>query len=397
MIRKVHLLQNERTWIGGSFSSKRLLPIERNTYSTMCGSVSWKTLEEAGNNILERGYEWCDDEFTLLENCEETDEEGWQYAKDFSLTSLENKMSKMTTGKHWVRFRRLVRTKRFNPEIFLDKEVYILSEHFDSTAVNDISCLMLEVLTYVVLIHKKGKDNPFTFLQIMPNKRCLINQLNIGESKGKESTHMSPVDISFLRSTLKCFAEGERLDIRNTFSKTAKVSFEQRHDEKLLPGFSDRCKEISSVFFPKSEINALSSLWIQCLDPTYQYHCNPELCGTSCEFSLTLCPNKNCDVEVSLKFLSTHIKSCPYKLISCPLGCGDTIERKKENIHVLEVCSLREVPCPFQNIGCSVTVIAKDLVAHIEKDSHSHLLLGKMHILMVDRTNKNLFIFDCEA
>ena len=50
LIGQVELYENERRWVGGGFSKKGLLPTERDPFSTRDGSLSYKTLEEAGGS-----------------------------------------------------------------------------------------------------------------------------------------------------------------------------------------------------------------------------------------------------------------------------------------------------------------------------------------------------------
>ena len=39
-------------------------------------------------------------------------------------------------------------------------------------------------------------------------------------------------------------------------------------------------------------------------------------------------------------------------------------------------CPLRPVPCPFADLGCSVTLLHKDVPDHLDSCSNSHLLLA---------------------
>lgn len=50
--RPVEVYENQRLWIGRGFSRAGLLPTERGPYSTKDGSLSWRTLPEAGLGLL---------------------------------------------------------------------------------------------------------------------------------------------------------------------------------------------------------------------------------------------------------------------------------------------------------------------------------------------------------
>ena len=105
--------ENERYWVGGGFGRRGLLPHDRGAFSTTDGSMHWRTPEEASEDLilLGRGWRYGKEEFAPATN--------WMYAKDFRPESL--KKAKPDKGMmHMVRFRRLYRTKHFNPDEFVE-------------------------------------------------------------------------------------------------------------------------------------------------------------------------------------------------------------------------------------------------------------------------------------
>ena len=109
----VEIDENERYWVGGGFGRRGLLPHDRGAFSTTDGSMHWRTPEEASEDLilLGRGWIYGKEEFSPATN--------WMYAKDFRPESL--KKAKPDKGMmHMVRFRRLYRTKHFNPDEFVE-------------------------------------------------------------------------------------------------------------------------------------------------------------------------------------------------------------------------------------------------------------------------------------
>ena len=109
----VEIDENERYWVGGGFGRRGLLPNDRGAFSTTDGSMYWKSTEEVSEDLvlLGRGWRYGKEEFTPATN--------WMYAKDFRPESL--KKAKPDKGMmDMVRFRRLYRTKHFNPDEFVE-------------------------------------------------------------------------------------------------------------------------------------------------------------------------------------------------------------------------------------------------------------------------------------
>lgn len=142
----VEIDENERYWVGGGFGSRGLLPNDRGPFSTTDGSMFWKSPDEASEDLvlLGRGWTYKESEFTPGTQ--------WMYATDFRPESI--KRAKPKRGMmHWVRFRRLYRTKTFNPDEFVE---YVLKLSCSSSYVcsphGSVSILIVRILFYSFLV-----------------------------------------------------------------------------------------------------------------------------------------------------------------------------------------------------------------------------------------------------
>jgi hypothetical protein len=62
--------------------------------------------------------------------------------------------------------------------------------------------------------------------------------------------------------------------------------------------------------------------------------------------------------------------------IPCPRECGDTIQRQQVDMHLTDVCALRDAACPFSDLGCMKVVHQRDIPMHLDENSAGHLLLA---------------------
>ena len=83
-----------------------------------------------------------------------------------------------------------------------------------------------------------------------------------------------------------------------------------------------------------------------------------------------------CSSVHSRKYHLDHDAICPHKIISCERNCGDTFPRRMTEAHMNTSCPLRPVSCPFADLGCSVSLLHKDVPDHLDSCSNSHLLLA---------------------
>ena len=423
------LYENERRWIGGGFSKKGLLPTERGPFSTNDGSLSFKTIEEASKVLLGKGWQWEDDDvfgwecidaeeeraqaalaaseaaaavqYSMSSNDDEVDadgsddaaedataddnlthrstrkskkdsgcatfgaSEGWRYSVDFSASALQ----KATTKKSsllFVRRRRFVRHKIFDPSQFLREEILHQCDHCDSEAVNDLSQKLLEVLSIATLLQTDTQHNLTDGVGLKLKER-LIDDLHVG---GEIQPYLlrvdSPTRIRSLCNELDKWPDKVTSVLSNMFHR----------NEVVRDGLSDRMGEVAARFMSQEERDELAKLVIRQLDtPDYVLHCPNRKCGEACEFSPSKCPNIGCDVCESRKYMAHHDVACGYKIIDCHNKCGKKISRNKMKIHLSGECELRDASCPFRGLGCPAVVLAKDCPIHLADGAGAHLLL----------------------
>ena len=383
----VEIDENERYWVGGGFGRRGLLPNDRGSFTTTDGSMSWKTLSDASEDLvlLGRGWSYEGNEFLISSE--------WMYAKDFRTDSIEN--AKPDRGMmHWVRFRRLYRTKLFNPDEFVSPSVSEKCDDVDSSATDALGQLLMDTLTYCTLLH-----NPTTYTDAMafPLKERIINiairqqvqaQIHQPPNNGKSTTTPNAnanannnnnnistdafYQLDQLRIKLETFVEQESAKtIMHRLLASVDFPFDKRSGHDL---FDRRKKIVANRCFPSKECEAITTLIVKNLDPNFQLHCDQPNCGESCRFFKVQCPNDGCPTRMSRMYLNEHNEQCSYAIIECE--CGDRFPRHQLAIHNSQVCKIREVECPFINIGCGVKVRACDLQSHLDEDTGKHLLLS---------------------
>ena len=428
---QVVVYENERHWIGGGFSTKGLLLTERGPFSTNDGSLSFKTIEDASKGLLGKGWQWeeadvygwdcidaeeeraqaavaasaaaaaaagdgddndaVDDAADLADAKAPANEkkpslskrkkksggggaigalEGWRYSVDFSGSALQ-KASAKKSPLHFVRRRRLVRHKVFDPSQFLRDEIRLQCDHCGSETINDVSQKLLEVLSIATLLQTDVQHN-LTDAAGLKLKEKLIEELHIG---GEIPPYLLRVD-SQTRIRSLC-NELDKFPDKTTsiVSKSAYTSMFNR-SEVVREGLSDRMGEVAARFMCREERDELAKLVIRHLDtPDFALHCPNRKCGEACEFCPTKCPNVGCDVCESRKYMTHHQDSCGYKIVDCSNQCGEKIARNKMKIHLSGECELRDASCPFRGMGCPAVVLAKDCPQHLADGAGAHLLL----------------------
>ena len=207
----VEVDENERYWVGGGFGRRGLLPNDRGRFTSTDGSIAWKDLDECNEDsvLLGRGWKFEGKEFTHATQ--------WMYAKDFRLESIEN--AKDDRGMmHFVRFRRLYRTKVFNPDEFIPLAMSEKCNQGDSHATDNVGKLLLDTLAYCSLLH-----NPATYTDAaaFPLKEQIINIAihdqhvqDLSQSQSSPSKSQSNTNISINNISDDVFYELRQLRIK---------------------------------------------------------------------------------------------------------------------------------------------------------------------------------------
>lgn len=374
----VEIDENERYWVGGGFGRGGLLPNDRGAFSSTDGSLSWKSTQAASEDLLLLGRGWVyeqqqQEDFTPATN--------WMYASDFRAESLKNAKPDRAMSS-FVRFRRLYRTKVFNPDEFVPREISQQCSHVDSVATESLSNILLDVLAYCTLLHNPSQ---LTDAKALPVKHRIIDvaaayrptPISSSDVPSSEEQPNALETLDLLKRKLENFVEEERgKTIMNRLVKSVEFSFHQRLVRKE---FQDRQRAVSVHCFPQKERDAISSLIIKKLDPHYQLHCDRPDCGEECRFLRVVCPHEGCSIQVSQMHLANHVASCPYKIVDCE--CGDHLPLKEMENHKAQACPLRDVECPLKDIGCIKVTKARDLQAHLQEDMTSHLLLAMNRVM----------------
>lgn len=144
-----------------------------------------------------------------------------------------------------------------------------------------------------------------------------------------------------------------------------------------------RTAEIARLYFTADERRAVARLLIRSRDYSHRYHCDqPDCIRTGqCPFRVVMCSNEGCGVMFSLNALQQHDGRCPEKPISCLRHCGVApVKRRNLQHHLWHECTLRPVTCPFEEFGCTVELLEKDLAEHVaaQQSQHLHLALLRM-------------------
>ena len=366
---KVVLYENERRWVGGGFSKKGLLPTERHPFSSEDGSLSFRTLEQAGEALLGKGWVWeagsnYDYEVLFPEEC---DENGWSYSVDFSPGSLPSSQQGMA---HFVRRRRIVRRKVFDPNQFAS---YDKCEYCDSEAVDSLSSKLLEALAVATLLQRDAQHT-LTDAIALSLKEKLIDSLGIGGPLPDWSEKVDPwTRLQNLQEEL------DRFGFKHKNALAIATSIFQ--PDGIPNGVTERKELVSNRYFGREERNSFACIVIRYLDPECVLHCGREVCGEQCEFYRVPCPNEGCGRSVSQKYLQWHAdKICEFKIIECPNACGDSFPRNRREVHLAEACALRSTQCPFHALGCDISVPAKERTKHVEEHANGHLMLAARRI-----------------
>ena len=363
----VEVDENERYWIGNGFGKGGLLIGDRGAFSTTDGSLSWKSSKEASEDplLLGRGWSFSQDQQCFAPT--RKDQEGWMYATDFRPNHMAD--ARPCRGNlHWVRFRRLIRTKIFDPEGFVGQEIYEKCNHCDSKETDALSKLLLETIAYISMLTCKSQ---VTDAVLFPLKATVIDMAIDHELSDMQEREPSQ-ELNVLRKTLMSYIEKERS--RHAMSRLLSGSTFLFAEREKHPEFHERCATVAARCLPKNERDAIAGLIVRKLDPNYRLHCDRINCGTDCIFMRSPCPHAGCPEIMSKNHLDAHADVCKFKIITCE--CGEAIKAGEMSSHLGESCRFRLVDCPFKSIGCTKRIRACELEQHITEDMAAHLLLA---------------------
>ena len=116
-------------------------------------------------------------------------------------------------------------------------------------------------------------------------------------------------------------------------------------------------------------------------DTDFQAHCRKSCVDEdalfehkmSCKFLPVSCPNEGCPASFSKHSQEKHDNRCSYKLIDCRLECGRQIARGEMEAHAAGDCAMREVECPYAELGCQHPVRLGKMSEHLFENAENHL------------------------
>lgn len=356
LTREIEVFENQR-YVFTKFSKEGLLPTDRRAYSTSDGSISWKELEDAEDALLSLGWDWNAEGSPWSPDKEHpnTDEEGWSYDVDFG--TFQNSCSKKGMT-HFVRRRRLTRIQDFDiNRLKCRSEKAKIEDSCDTcdlTQIEHISNALLQKLaiTSLKIEPKKAIVAP----TVNPIKTQLIETLLGSESMG----------VSSLLLAIEKFEIANKSIFKQMFSTAIDKSNEE------IPRRANNI--VDNMLF--DERSFIAKALIKKHDVDFKFHCNIKNCGEACEFAPEACLNPGCSSVHSRKYHLDHDAICPHKIVPCERNCGDTFPRRMTETHMSSSCPLRPVACPFADLGCSVSLLHKDVPEHLDSCSNSHLLLA---------------------
>ena len=131
-----------------------------------------------------------------------------------------------------------------------------------------------------------------------------------------------------------------------------------------LEAHADTC-EFTLIPCPKECKAAIRHIMRKHLDEHLENDCpNRE---HKCEY----CGEKGTYAHIT----QVHDDTCEKKILPCPNAyCTKTIQRRNAKRHI-EECAYSGIPCKYQNLGCDVKMMRKDMPAH-EEDYKLHLRMA---------------------
>lgn len=97
-----------------------------------------------------------------------------------------------------------------------------------------------------------------------------------------------------------------------------------------------------------------------------------------CPYRLVAC--EWCTVERRDGEMEEHLRSCPQRLVPCiNRECALTMKYEDLSSHYRNECPFTVVPCPYASLGCSHTMVRKDMEIH-----ELHAMLQHNRLLLLD-------------
>jgi hypothetical protein len=105
-----------------------------------------------------------------------------------------------------------------------------------------------------------------------------------------------------------------------------------------------------------------------------------------CQHGQVVCPHAGCSETPQKREMDSHLSSCPYRVVPCPNGCGETLVSREVAAHRSTVCRSESVMCPHEeaSVGCSSSCRGEyrreDLQMHLDSPEYLRVETQQMSL-----------------
>jgi hypothetical protein len=105
-----------------------------------------------------------------------------------------------------------------------------------------------------------------------------------------------------------------------------------------------------------------------------------------CQHGQVACPHTGCSETPQKREMDSHLSSCPYRVVPCPNGCGETLVSREVAAHRSTVCRSESVMCPHEeaSVGCSSSCRGEyrreDLQMHLDSPEYLRVETQQMSL-----------------
>ena len=139
-------------------------------------------------------------------------------------------------------------------------------------------------------------------------------------------------------------------------------------------------EHLNSDPLQEKQLKGCKFVQIQCL------HCSILIKRFDIQTHQDNCPKRPFTCEHCEEYTSyykdvttNHWPVCSRYPVQCPNKCGKTLDRQYIDSHISNKCPLTAVDCDFKFVGCDKRLPRKDLPAHLNNNTVTHLSLQAAH------------------
>lgn len=142
----------------------------------------------------------------------------------------------------------------------------------------------------------------------------------------------------------------------------------------------DLDEHLNSDPLQEKQLKGCKFVKIQCL------HCSSLIKRSDILAHQANCPKRPfsceyCEVYESYyeDVITNHWPLCSHYPVKCPNKCGKTLQRQYIDNHVAKSCPLTIINCDFSYVGCDKMLARKDMSAHLNGSTVTHLFMQVAH------------------